>query len=106
MANESESGLPDPKESVNKDEFNNWLINKVSRQSTMVSRAYGEKIIQYLREERENGPDSPIVKSKHTSSFRFQVKKRKFQLLNVVGLGDILCLPIKDKVYFVFLLPF
>lgn len=89
---------PNPNESVDQDAFNNWLVNKVSRQSTMVSRAHGEKVIEYLKEERELGVNDPALKSKFPSQFRFQVKKRKFKLINVVGLGDILCLPIKDKV--------
>uniref|UniRef100_A0A7M5UYT5 Integrase catalytic domain-containing protein n=1 Tax=Clytia hemisphaerica TaxID=252671 RepID=A0A7M5UYT5_9CNID len=88
---------PNPNESVDKDAFTNWLINKISRQSSMVSRAHGEKVIAYLREEREHGDESVRVKSKFNAQFRFQVKKRKFRLINVVGLGDILCLPIKDK---------
>ena len=89
---------PNPNESVDQDAFNNWLVNKVSRQSTMVSRAHGEKVIEYLKEERELGTNDPVLKTKFSSQFRFQVKKRKFKLINVVGLGDILCLPIKDKV--------
>ena len=81
-----------------RNEFNNWLLSKVGKQSCMISRAYGEKIIQYLRDKREKGQDDPDVKSKYEPNFRFTIKKRKFTLLNVVGLGDILCLPIKDKV--------
>ncbi|XP_047136157.1 SCAN domain-containing protein 3 [Hydra vulgaris] len=95
--NESESIAEETKTSVNKEEFNNWLINKITRQSTMISRSYGEKIIDYLRILRENGSEDATIRAKYTSSFRFQVKKRKFQLVNVVGLGDILCLPVKDK---------
>ena len=95
-------GEPNPHESVDQDAFNNWLVSKVSRQSTMVSRAHGEKVIEYLKEERELGINNPALKSKFPSQFRFQVKKRKFRIINVVGLGDILCLPIKDiKVYFI-----
>ena len=85
-------------ESVDKHDFNTWLSNKVSRQSTMVSRSYGEKVIEYLRIQRESGDDCKDLKLKFTPGFRFQAKKRKFRLINVVGLGDILCLPIKDKV--------
>jgi len=91
-------------ESINKDDFNNWLTNKVSRQSIMVSRSHGEKIIEYLRIQRENGDDSNDLKTKFTPGFRFQAKKRKFRLINVVGLGDILCLPIKDKVKYTLIL--
>lgn len=79
-------------------EFNNWLMNRVSKQSSMISRAFGEKIIQYLRDRREKGVDSPQLKAKYDPGFRFNIKKRRFQLINVVGLGDILCLPVKDKV--------
>ena len=83
-----------------KEEFENWLLNKVSRQSSMVSRSQGEKIIEYLRDQRDKGPDSDEVRSTYTAAFRFTVKKRKFVLMNVVGLGDILCLPSKDRVSF------
>lgn len=84
-------------ECTNKDDFDNWLMSRVSKQSVMVSRAHGEKIIQFLREQRDKGANDSEVKAKFSPSFRFQVKKRKFQLINVVGLGDILCLPNKDK---------
>lgn len=84
-------------ESISKEEFNNWLMNKVSRHSTMISRTYGEEIIQYLREIREKGIDCAETRAKYNTTFRFQVKKRKFQLLRIVGLGDILCLPMSDK---------
>ena len=71
---------------IDKDEFNNWLMNKISRQSTMISRTHGEKIIQFLRDQREKGCDSSELRAQYNASFRFQVKKRKFQLINVVGL--------------------
>lgn len=87
------------KQNIEKEEFNNWLMNKISRQSTMISRTHGEKIIQFLRDKREKG-DSSELRSKYTAPFRFQVKKRQFKLINVVGLGDILCMPVKDKVNF------
>lgn len=37
---------------INKDDFCNWLMNGVACQSTMISRAYGENIIQFLRDQR------------------------------------------------------
>ena len=76
--------------------FTKWLLTeKTGRQSCMIARSYGEKIIQYLREKRERGEDDADLKTKYDTTFRLSIKKRNFKLLNAVGLGDILCLPVK-----------
>ncbi len=81
---------------VDRGAFLNWLLNeKTGRQSCMIGRAHGEKIIQYLREKKERGDGDVELKSKFTAQFRVSVKKRNFKLLNAVGLGDILCLPVR-----------
>eukprot|EP00795_Rhopilema_esculentum_P014248 gene14248-5274_t len=76
--------------------FLKWLLTeKTGRQSCMIGRPQGEMIIRYLREKRERGEDDPVLRSNFDAVFRASVKKRNFKLLNAVGLGDILCLPVK-----------
>ena len=81
----------------NRGAFTKWLlVDKTERQSRMIDRAQGEKIIQYLRDVRELGQDDPYMQSNYGSTFRNTVKQRGFKLLAVVGLGDILCLPMNQ----------
>eukprot|EP00794_Sanderia_malayensis_P003647 gene3647-4164_t len=83
-------------EEVDRTAFVKWLLTeKTGKQSCMIARSFGEKIIQYLRLKRERGEDDAELKSKYDPTFRLGIKKRNFKLLNAVGLGDILCLPIK-----------
>ena len=96
-SDEASNDFLSPAEGPDRETFNSWLMNKVSKQSSMISRAFGEKIIQFLRELREKGPEDPGLRARFDASFRFNTRKRKFQLINVVGLGDILCLPNKDR---------
>lgn len=77
--------------------FFKWLMHeRCEKHSCMVDRAEGEKIIQYLKEKRDLGDDDPSVRCSYDSVFRKNVKKKSFKLLTVVGLGDILCLPMKQ----------
>ena len=62
----------------------------------MIGRAQGEEIIRYLKEKREKGEDDPEVRTKYDSALRARVKKKNYKLLSAVGLGDILCLPVKQ----------
>ena len=77
--------------------FTEWLLTeKNERQSRMIDRVHGEEIIKYLRDERELGDDDPYMRSNYGSTFRHTVKQRGFKLHTVVGLGDILCLPMNQ----------
>ena len=79
----------------NKGAFLKWLLaDKTERHSRMIDRSQGEKIIQFLRDKRDLGEDDPYMRSNYESTFRKSVRKRDFKLITVVGLGDILCLPI------------
>ena len=75
--------------------FTKWLlVDKTERHSRMINRAQGEQLIQYLRDMRELGEDDPYMRSNYGSNFRNTVRQKGFKLITVVGLGDILCLPI------------
>ena len=77
--------------------FYKWLLEeKRGKQTCMIGRAQGEEIIRYLKEKREKGEDDPEVRSKYDSALRASVKKKNYKLLSAVGLGDILCLPVKQ----------
>ena len=77
--------------------FYKWLLEeKRGKQTCMIGRAQGEEIIRYLKEKREKGEDDPEVRTKYDSALRARVKKKNYKLLSAVGLGDILCLPVKQ----------
>lgn len=77
--------------------FYQWLLEeKRGKQTCMIGRAQGEEIIRYLRDKREKGEDDPELRRKYDSALRASIKKKNYKLLSAVGLGDILCLPVKQ----------